>query len=495
MSEGYDAVVIGAGPNGLTAGVLLAGAGLSVLLVEAEETIGGGSRSAELTLPGFCHDVCAGFHPMGIASPVFSGLPLADHGLAWLTPDIELAHPLDDGSAGVLVRSTAESARIMGDPAYARLVEPLAATLDAWIGDVLAPPLRRPTHPVAYLRFGVPAALPTTTLARWALRRPQSRALLAGMAAHAMAPLTRPIVPSGTALSFAAIGHAMGWPVARGGSQAVADALASCFVALGGEVRTGAAVERLDDLPLSRIVVADVTPRQMVTMAGSRLSGAERRALSRFRYGPGAFKIDYALSEPVPWRAEPCRSAGMVHVGGTIEDVASAEAGLSAGRVPERPFMLVGQQSLVDPGRAPVGRHTLWTYCHVPAGCGADMVGAMEAQIERFAPGFGDVVMARAVRTPTDLETHNRNYVGGDIASGTATVAQILARPRWSTAPHRIQRSRLYLCSSSTSPGPGVHGMAGYWAVRTALADLGWARPQLDALVGRAAEALRLTAP
>ncbi len=467
----HDAVVVGAGPNGLAAAVELARAGASVLVVEQGARLGGGCRSAELTLPGFVHDVCSAVHPMGIASPFLRSLPLADHGLTWLHPDVLLAHPLDDGDAGVLLRGVEETAQALDDPGWRRLFAPLVDRWDATLDSVLAPVLRPPRHPVVMARFGLRALWPATTLARRALATEAGRALFAGIAAHSVNALNRPLT-SATGLVLGGAGHAAGWPVARGGSQAIVDALGALLVALGGRIETGRLIAHIDELPPARAVLFDTSPAALAAIAGVRLPDAYRRRLQRFRHGPGAFKIDYALDGPVPWTAEPCRRAGTVHVGGTLDQLAAAEADVARGRHPAQPFVLVAQQSLIDPARAPSGQHTLWAYCHVPAHSTLDMTGAVEAQLERFAPGFADLVLARKVTTPAELAAYNPNCVGGDIGGGASDGLQLLVRPVASAHPHRTPAPGIFLCSSSTPPGGGVHGMCGYWAAQEALRHL-----------------------
>jgi phytoene dehydrogenase-like protein len=464
----YDAVVVGAGPNGLAAAVRLAEAGASVLVLEQHDRAGGGCRSAELTLPGYLHDVCSAVHPMGAASPYLRTLPLHDHGLTWLHPDVLLAHPLDGGSAGVLLRGVEETSRALDDSGWSRLLGPLVARWDDVLDSVLAPVLRPPRHPLTMARFGLRALWPATVLASKALGNDRSRALFAGIAAHSINALERPLT-SAAGVLLAGAGHAAGWPVAAGGSQSIVDALVSYLRHLGGAIETGRRITTFDDLPASRAVLFDTTPLHLLAIAGDRLPAHYRRRLGRFRHGPGSFKIDYALDGPVPWTAESCRRAGTVHVGGTLAEVASAEAQVARGRHPERPFVLVAQQSLVDTSRAPAGHHTLWAYCHVPAGSTLDMTGPIEAQLERFAPGFSDLVLARSTTSAPQLEAYNPNCVGGDIAGGATNGLQLLFRPTVSAHPHRTPAPGVFLGSASTPPGGGVHGMCGYWAAQEAL--------------------------
>jgi len=471
-----DAVVVGSGPNGLAAAITLAQAGLSVVVLEAADTLGGGCRSAELTLPGFVHDVCSAIHPLGVASPVFADLPLADHGLAWAHPLTPAAHPLPDGRAAVLNRSIDLTAEGLGPDARAwrRLVGPMVERWDDLASSVLGPMLRVPRHPVTLARFGLRAVVPAAILARRLFDGDAAKALFAGLAAHAILDLSAPLTSS-FGLTFAASGHAGGWPAVKGGSQELTDALVSYLRSLGGEVETGRRVTSLADLGPARAVLFDLTPRQVVAIAGDRLAVRARRKLERFRYGPGSFKIDYALDGPVPWTNEACSRAGSVHVCGTFEEVVAAEREVAEGRHPERPFVLTSQPTCFDPTRAPAGRHTFWAYCHVPHGSTVDMTGVIEAQIERFAPGFRERVLARHVMFPADLERHNANNVGGDVAGGSHGGLQLVGRPRLALDPYAlpIDGVRAFLCSSSTPPGAGVHGMSGWWAAKSALRAVG----------------------
>jgi phytoene dehydrogenase-like protein len=444
-----------------------------VLVIEARDTVGGGSRSAELTLPGYVHDICSAIHPLGLASPFMRSLPLAEHGLEWVQPSAPLAHPLDDGTAVVLERSVAATALNVGRDAaaYRGLVGSLVRDWPK-IGPNLLGPLRFPRHPVALSRFGLKALLPASLLARAAFKGERARALFAGMAAHSMLPLERPPTAS-FGLVLGALAHLVGWPVARGGSQRIVDAMASYLRSLGGEIATGRRVGSLDDLPPAESVLFDLTPRQVVRIAGGRLPAGYRRQLGRYRYGPGVFKVDWALDGPVPWKAAECLRASTVHVGGTLEEIAGAERAVWRGEHPDRPFVLVGQQSLFDRTRAPVGKHTLWAYCHVPHGSTYDMAGRIEAQIERFAPGFGDRVLARHTMSAAQMQRYNANYMGGDINAGVQDLRQLFTRPTLSLVPYRTPAEGIYICSSSTPPGGGVHGMCGYHAARVALRDLG----------------------
>ena len=459
--------MIGSGPNGLAAAITLALAGCKVTVRERAETIGGGTRSAALTLPGFVHDICSAVHPLAASSPVFDKFPLAAHGLTWIHPDAPLAHPLDDGSAVILERSLADTARTLGPdgPAWSRLFGPL---VDAWPSlrhDLLAPALRIPNHPFRMAQFGLRAFRPASSLARSKFRGLPAQALFAGIAAHSVMPLEEPL-SAGFGLVLGTLGHAVGWPIPRGGAHSIAHALAGYFASLGGEIVTSSPVTSLpDDAPL---VLCDVTPRQFVTLAGGRLPHAFRRTLERFRYGPGVFKMDWALDAPIPWRARDCARAATVHVGGTLEEIAAWERSHSGA-----PFVILAQPSLFDPTRAPAGKHTAWAYCHVPNGSGADMTVAIEGQVERFAPGFRDRILARSVLSPTALEARNPNLVGGDLGGGAIDLHQFLFRPTRSL--YGTPLAGVYLCSSSTPPGGGVHGMCGYHAARRAMLD--WSSP------------------
>ena len=470
-----DAVVVGSGPNGLAAACTLAQAGFSVLVLEAAATAGGGCRSEELTLPGFVHDVCSAVHPLGAASPAFEGMPLAEHGLAWAHPEAPAAHPLPDGSAAMLERSIDTTAAGLGPDAAAwrRLLAPLVGRWDDLLSSVLGPMVRVPRHPLVLARFGMRAVWPATILARRLFEGEAARGLFAGLAGHAILDLGRPLT-STFGLTFAASGHAVGWPVAKGGSQRIADALASYLASLGGEVATDHRVTSLADLPPARAVLFDLTPRQLLAVAADRLPPGYRLRLARFRYGPGAFKIDYALDGPVPWKAEECGRAGAVHVAGTLDEVAAAEHDVARGRHPDRPFVLTAQPSSFDPSRAPARKHTFWAYCHVPNGSTVDMTNAIEDQIERFAPGFRDLVLARRTMGPADLERHNANNVGGDVAGGSHGGLQLVARPRLAVDPYTVplDGTAAFLCSASTPPGAGVHGMCGWWAAQVVLKRL-----------------------
>jgi phytoene dehydrogenase-like protein len=467
-----DAIVVGAGPNGLAAAIVLAQAGLSVRVVEAAETVGGGARSAELTLPGFVHDVCSAIHPLGIASPLFRTLPLAEHGLDWIEPPAAVAHPFDDGTAVLLERSPEAAVPTLGedDDSWRRLFGPLVRDAEPLLDDVLGP-LRLPAHPLALARFAARAAPPATLLARLSFGGAKARGVFAGLAAHSMLPLSRP--PSAAfGVMLGLLGHAVGWPVPRGGSQRLSDALASHLRSLGGEIETGHRVESLAELGDARAVLLDVTPRGLLALAGDRLPSRYRRRLERYRYGPGVFKVDWALDGPIPWRPEECARAATVHLGATLEEIAASEAAPWRGEIAERPYVLLAQQSLFDATRAPAGRHTAWAYCHVPNGSVVDLTARIEAQVERFAPGFRERIIGRSALGPTAIERRNPNYVGGDINGGAATLSQLFTRPAARLSPCTTPLPGVFLCSSSTPPGGGVHGMCGYHAARAALRHL-----------------------
>jgi phytoene dehydrogenase-like protein len=472
MVDRYDAVVVGSGPNGLAAAIRLAQSKLRVIVLEAGASIGGGARSAELTLPGFVHDVCSAIHPLGLGSPFFSQLPLGEYGLKWIEPPVPLGHPLDDGTVAVLHRSLAATAENLGadGSGYRRLVGPL---LDQWQNlalEFLQPMLHWPRHPFLLGRFGL-RALPSAawTAKRWFKHEP-AKALFAGLAAHSFLPLEQ--VPSSAfALVLGAFGHSVGWPMPLGGSGTLSQALSKYLESLGGELRLDTPITRLEDLPDAPIKMLDITPRQFIKIAGERMPPRYRQKLETYRYGPGVFKIDYALNGPIPWRAHECASAGTVHLGGTFDEIAHAEREVVAGREPEKPFVLVAQPTLFDPSRAPSGKHIAWAYAHVPNGSSADMTERIERQFERFAPGFRDRVIARHTMNCADLERRNPNLVGGDINGGAANLGQLIARPVLSPTPYRTPISGVYLCSASTPPGGGVHGMCGFHAANAALQD------------------------
>jgi phytoene dehydrogenase-like protein len=463
-----DAVVVGSGPNGLAAAIELARGGASVLVLEARDDVGGGTRSAALTLPGFVHDACSGCHPMGVLSPFFRTLPLHEHGLRWIHPPASVAHPLDGQPAVLLRRSVDDTARDLGEDAaaYARLVAPLLRDPHALLADLLGP-LSWPRHPLRMARFGLAGLLPATVALRARFRGARARAVLAGCAAHSILPLERPLTAA-MGLILALTAHVEDWPVAAGGSQAIAQALAAYLRRLGGRIETGIRVRALSDIPPARVLLFDTSPAQLADVCEPILPAGYLRRLRRYRYGPGAFKLDWALDSPIPWRDPRCLEASTVHVGGALEEIAAAEAAVWRGEHPERPFVLVVQQSQFDPGRAPAGKHTGYAYCHVPAASTADRTEAIEEQLERFAPGFRDRILARHVTRPADLERENPNYVGGAITGGVADLFQFFARPVARLDPYATPHPRLFICSASTPPGGGVHGMCGYFAARSA---------------------------
>ena len=466
-----DAVVVGSGPNGLAAAIVIAQTGRKVIVFEGADQVGGGCRSSELTLPGFVHDVCSAVHPFAVVSPLFRSLPLAEHGLEWITPPAMIAHPLNDGAAVIVRRSIEETASALGEDgeAYQRLFQPLA---DDWpkIERSVLGPFRWPRHPFAMARFARHALQPATHVARNVFRTDAARALFAGVAAHGMLPLERRPT-GGVGVTLMLMAHlAAGWCLPRGGAQRIADALAAYLRSLGGEIVTGTAVRSLSDLPPAKAVLCDLSPRPLLQLAGDRLPTAYRRALERYQYGMGVFKVDYALDGPIPWRNADCALSATVHVGGTLDEIAASERAAWSGQPPARPFVLVVQPTLFDPTRAPQGRHIAWAYCHVPSGSTFDMLDRLEDQIERYAPGFRDRVLARSVMRPADLERHNPNLVGGDIAAGVTNLRQLFTRPTWRTYSTPVRG--LYLCSASTPPGVGVHGMCGYFAAQRALSEV-----------------------
>lgn len=468
----YDAVVIGSGPNGLAAAMELAKAGRSVLVMEAKSAIGGGTRTEELTLPGFLHDVCSAVHPMAVASPFFRSLDLEKWGLEWHYPSASLAQPFDDGTAAVAYRSLEETVQHLGEdgPRYRKLFEPLVNNADALLSETLGP-LRPPKHPITMMRFGLRAVYSAKTLANRWFQTDKAKGLFAGMAAHAVLPLEKPLT-SAVGLMLGLTAHAVGWPVAKGGSREITNAMAKSLLSLGGEIIVNSPVNHLSDLPKSKAVLFDVTPRQIVEIARDELPEKYVRKLQNFRYGPGVFKVDWALDGPIPWKAEECLLASTVHVGGTLAEVADAERAAWENRVAERPFLLVAQQSLFDETRALQGKHTVWGYCHVPSGSTVDMTERIERQMERFAPGFRDRILARKVMTPTDYHAYNANYIGGDITGGVMDLKQLFTRPVSLWNPYSTPNERLFICSSSTPPGGGVHGMCGYHAAKAALRSI-----------------------
>ncbi len=465
----YDAVIVGSGPNGLTAAIVLQKAGLSTQVIEGKSTIGGGTRSAELTRPGFIHDICSAVHPLAAASEVFRQMPLDQFGLEWVQPNFALAHPFDDGDAASISNSLSETAAHLGEDAdaYHNLFAPLAANWSSVSRDLLGP-VRLPQSPLASAAFGIRAIRSAHSLAVRTFQTSPARALFAGMAAHSFLPLNAP----GTAafgLVLGTLAHVEGWPFARGGSQRIADALAGYYRSLGGEIQTDYLVKSLRGIPPSRAILFDLTPRQLLTICGDQFSSSYRRSLERYRYGSGVFKVDWALSEPVPFQNPQCRKAGTVHLGGTLEEIAAAEAAVTKGFHPDQPFVIFAQPTIRDPARAPAGGHTAWAYCHVPADSTVNRTEEIEAQIERFAPGFRDVILDRHTFNAVEMETYNPNYVGGDINGGAHTLSQMFTRPAPRACPYSTSLPHVFLCSASTPPGGGVHGLCGSFAAQAAL--------------------------
>jgi phytoene dehydrogenase-like protein len=469
VTDRFDTVVVGSGPNGLAAAIELAEAGHRVRVFEANPTIGGGCRSAELTLPGFVHDVCSAIHPLAVASPYFRTVPLASYGLEWIDPPLALAHPFDDGSAAVLSTDLDETAASVGEDgdAWIDLFGPLVDDFDILIGPLLGP-LRIPAHPVAMGRFGLLGLRSCVSLASSRFRGPRARAIFSSMSAHSILDLHN-LDTAAFGLVLGMVGHVVGWPIPRGGSQAITDALVAHLGSLGGEIVTDTRVDDLDIAGDADAVMFDTNPRQLRDIAGDALPDWYRTILSHYRHGPGVFKLDWALDGPVPWTAPECHRAGTVHLGPTMEDIAAYERGIWHGEIGERPFVILAQQSLFDPTRAPDGAHTLWGYCHVPNGSTVDMTDRIEAQIERFAPGFRDRVIARSTLDPAEIHASNANFVGGDINAGAQDIRQLFTRPVPRYDPYSTPNRRLYICSASTPPGGGVHGMGGYHAAKSAL--------------------------
>jgi phytoene dehydrogenase-like protein len=471
MAE-VEAIVVGSGPNGLAAAIILARAGVSVRVLEAADVVGGGMRTEELTLPGYAHDVCSAIHPLGVASPFFRTVPLAELGVEWIESPAALAHPFDDGTAALLERSVEETGATLADDAgrYSRIFGPLARNCDEIVPDILAP-LGIPSHPLAFARFGAGAGLPAVTLARVAFRGPRARGFFAGMSAHSLLPLSQPATAA-FGLMLGMLGHAVGWPFPRGGSQTLAEALAAHLRSLGGDIETGTRVESLAELGDAKAILLDVTPRQFVAMTGDRLPERYRHRLEKFRYGPGVFKVDWALDGPIPWTAQECTRAATVHLGGTLEEIAASEREPWRGLASDKPYVLLAQPSLFDSSRAPEGKQTAWAYCHVPNGSTLDMTERIEKQVERFAPGFRDRVIARSTLGPEQLEAHNANLVGGDINGGAADLRQLFTRPVARRSPYTTPLPNVFICSASTPPGGGVHGMCGSHAAQAALRAL-----------------------
>jgi phytoene dehydrogenase-like protein len=467
----FDAIVVGSGPNGLAAAILMQQNGLSVLLLEAKSEIGGGLRTAELTLPGFKHDICSAIHPLAAASPFFKTLPLAGHGLSYIYPEINAAHPLEHANSAILCRSIDETALHLGadENTYRDLMRSVTKNWPLIDADVLGP-LHFPKHPLALASFGLNAIKPATLLAN-KFKTKQAKALLAGMAAHAMQPLTN-MATSAIALVLLAAGHLQGWPVPKGGSNSIANALAAYFVSLGGKIETDTYVKSLDELPSARAILFDITPKQLLQIAGHKFSFIYKWQLERYRYGMGVYKIDWALDEAIPFSSEACKKAGTVHIGNTLNEIRDAEQQTWSGKHPNKPFVLLAQQSLFDDTRAPKGKHTAWAYCHVPAGSTRNMTDAIETQIERYAPGFRDVILAKHTMDTVQMEEYNPNYIGGDINGGVIDLGQLFTRPALRYSPYKTSEKGMYICSASTPPGGGVHGMCGYYAAKKALKDM-----------------------
>ena len=465
-STDYDTVIVGSGPNGLAAGIYLARKGLRVCIIEAAKTAGGGMRNAELTLPGFHHDVCAAVHPIGALSPYFKQLGLEKYGLEWVYPEVSVAHPLDGEAAVILSKSIEETAENLGRDGkkYARMIRPLAQRID-WLMQESLKPLGMPKHPLFLAKFGMKAIFPANHFAKLFFKDPRAKALFAGCAAHSILPFDK-LFTSALGLLFLACGHALDWPVAKGGSQSIANALLNCYQAAGGTIVYDQKIKHWGELPAAKTYLFNTDPQQLATIAQEHLPRRYLKRLGKFNYGPGVFKIDYALSEPIPWQDPCCLGASTVHLGNTIEEIAQAEKAAWKGIPPAKPYVLVAQQSQFDPTRSPAGQHTGWAYCHVPQGCTQDMTEALEAQIERYAPGFRDVVLARHTITPQALQDYNPNYVGGAVTGGAANLTQLFTRPvaRWN--PYTTPNPQIFIGSASTPPGGGVHGMGGYYAAR-----------------------------
>ena len=470
--RGGKACVIGAGPNGLAAAIVLAQAGMDVEIFEAESEIGGAARTMELTLPGFRHDFGSAVHPLAAGSPFFSSLPLQDFGLEWIHSPATLAHPFDDGTAVMLERDLSQAEAALGEDgkAWRHLMQPLATRWADLTTDILHPMLAWPKHPFLLARFGLNALLPATTVARRQFRTQPTQALFAGLSAHSFMALNQPLTAS-FGLVLGAAAHAVGWPIPRGGAQSLANALAGYFTHLGGHITTSTRIRSFSELPPCDLTMCDITPRQLLALAGqssaSKLTARYRRQLANYKYGPGVFKVDYALSQPIPWNASACLRAATVHVGGTLADIEASEAAMASGRHADRPFVLLAQPTLFDPSRAPTGKHIAWAYCHVPNGSTENMLDRLESQIERFATGFRGCILARRVSSPSELESMDANLVGGDIGGGAVNLRQFVFRP--TRRQYRTSAPDIYLCSSSTPPGGGVHGMCGANAARMAL--------------------------
>jgi len=467
----YDAIVIGSGPNGLSAAITLQQAGLNVLILEAKQTIGGGLRSEELTLPGFMHDICSAIHPLAAGSPFFNSLPLEQFGLEFIYPEVAAAHPFDDGKEAVLKGSVDQTANSLGidRESYYKLLEPIVKNWPDLASDILAP-LHYPKYPLDLVSFGLNALKSATYLAN-RFKSKEARGLWAGMAAHSMQALSNS-TSAAAGLVLLATGHSKGWPVPKGGSKNIAHALASYFISLGGQIETGVYVRSMSDIPSSRTLLFDLTPKQVLEIAGDQFSSVYKWQLKRYRYGMGVFKIDWALDGPIPFTSPGCLKAGTVHLGNTFEEIAEGERMTEQGKHPEKPFVLLAQQSIIDSSRAPHGKHTAWAYCHVPNGSEKDMTEAIESQVERFAPGFRELILAKHTMNTKEMEIYNPNYIGGDINGGVIDMGQLFTRPALRISPYRTSAKGIYICSSSTPPGGGVHGMCGYHAAKQALNDI-----------------------
>jgi phytoene dehydrogenase-like protein len=467
----YDAIIVGSGPNGFAAAILLQQNGLSVLLIEGKEAIGGGLRSAELTLPGYIHDICSAVHPLAVASPFFAQLPLDKFGLEYIYPEIAAAHPFDNGTAALLKGTVDETARLLGadEQIYRELI---GQTVNDWplIADDILAPLHFPKHPMAMAGFGLKALTSASYLSK-RFKTPEAKAFFAGMAAHSIQPLTN-AATSAIALVLLASGHLKGWPIPKGGSGRIAGALTAYFISLGGKVETNVYVTSLKQLPSAHSVLFDVTPRQLLQIAGHTFSSLYKWQLERYRYGMGVFKVDWALSTPIPFKAQDCKQAGTLHIGNSFEEIANGAQQIWNNIHPEKPFVLLAQPTVFDASRAPVGKHTAWAYCHVPNGSEKDMTEAIENQVERFAPGFKDTILARHTMNTAQMEAHNPNYIGGDINGGAIDISQLFTRPALRWSPYKTSARGIYICSSSTPPGGGVHGMCGYHAAKQALKDI-----------------------
>ncbi|HEX6565534.1 MAG TPA: NAD(P)/FAD-dependent oxidoreductase [Chthoniobacterales bacterium] len=470
QSYEYDAVVVGAGPNGLAAAIRIAQHGFSTLVLEGSDKVGGACRTEELTLNGFQHDVGSAVHPLALASPFFSSLPLEKYGLTWVQPGLPLAHPISDRAVAVLERSVQETSDALGKdaPTYNRIFGPIVSCSKSLIEEFLQPMIHVPRHPLTAIRFGISAVLSAQQFVRSHSFGETAAALFAGNAAHSFLPLSSP-GSAAFGLMLGMLGHSVGWPIPSGGAQTISDALLGHLKNLGGKIQTGVFITSLNQLPRTRVILLDTTPRQLLRLAGQQLPVRYRRRLEHFRYGPGIFKIDYALDGPIPWIHEVCQRAGTIHMGGTFDEIAHAEAEVSQGKCPERPFLLLSQPTLFDPTRAPSGKHILWAYCHVPNGSSFDMTERIEKQIDRFAPGFSNRILFRRATPAIELESKNANLIGGAITGGANDLWQMLARPTLSTVPYRTPIKGVFLCSSSTPPGGGVHGMCGFHAANAAL--------------------------